>query len=97
MGSGLTSYVGEYIRDAPEDASERHSQCTRTIPMILDIDIWRCAALMIKQYGDNAAVEAAARADEYREKDELDGEWVWVRITEAIDELSKVQPGEIRQ
>ena len=31
--------------------------------MILDIDIWRCAALMIKQYGDNAAVEAAARAD----------------------------------
>ena len=64
--------------------------------MIPDIDIWRCAALMIKQYGDNAAIEAAGRADEYREKGELDGERVWVRITEAIDELRTVKPGETR-
>jgi hypothetical protein len=64
--------------------------------MILDLDIWRCAALMIKQHGDTAAIEAAARADEYREKGELDGERVWTRITEAIDELRTVKPGEAR-
>jgi hypothetical protein len=62
--------------------------------LISDIDIWRCAALMIKQYGDSAAIEAAARADEYREKGELDGERAWVRITEAIDELRTVNPDE---
>jgi hypothetical protein len=32
--------------------------------MIPDIDIWRAALLVIKHYGADAAVEAAARADE---------------------------------
>lgn len=32
--------------------------------MISDLDIWRCAALMIKHYGDTADIEATARADE---------------------------------
>lgn len=27
--------------------------------MIPDIDIWRCAALMLKRYGDTADIEAA--------------------------------------
>jgi len=32
--------------------------------MISDIDIWRAALLMLKRYGDDAMLEAAARADE---------------------------------
>ena len=41
--------------------------------MILDIDIWRTAALMIKHYGDTADIETAAKADEYQANGELDG------------------------
>jgi hypothetical protein len=62
--------------------------------VILDIDIWRCAGVMIKRYGDLADVEAAARADEYEKKGERDGQRVWLRILKAIDELRSVQPGE---
>jgi hypothetical protein len=65
--------------------------------MIPDIDIWRCAALMIKRYGDTADIEAAARADEYEAKGERDGQRVWLRITKAIDELRTVKPGEVKQ
>ena len=62
-----------------------------------DIDIWRCAALMINNYGDEAATEAAACADEHFAKGELEGQRVWMRIAKAIDELQGVQPGETRQ
>ena len=64
--------------------------------MIPDIDIWRTAALMIKHYGDTAGIEAAARADEYLAKGEMDGQRVWMRIAKAIDELQRVQEGETK-
>jgi hypothetical protein len=65
--------------------------------MIPDIDIWRCAALMIKQYGDAADIEAAACADEYETKGERDGRRVWMRILKAIDQLHSVKAGETKQ
>ena len=64
--------------------------------MIPDIEIWRCAALMLKRYGDIADIEAASRADEYQSKGELDGQRVWLRILKAIDALQKVEPGELK-
>jgi len=64
--------------------------------MISDIDIWRCAALMINNYGSEADTEAAAYADEHFAKGELDGQRVWMRIARAIDELRTVKPGEAR-
>lgn len=64
--------------------------------MIPDLDIWRAAALMLKHYGNTADIEAAARADEYQAKGELDGQRVWMRIAKAIDELRTVKPGEAR-
>jgi hypothetical protein len=39
--------------------------------MIPDLDIWRAALLMVKRYGDDAMLEAAARADQLQE----DGDW----------------------
>jgi hypothetical protein len=65
--------------------------------MIPDIDIWRCANELIKQYGDLADIEAAARADEFELRGERDGQRVWLRIARAIDDLQKVGPGETRQ
>jgi hypothetical protein len=55
--------------------------------MLPGIDIWRAAALMIKHYGDTADIEAAAKADEFLAKSELDGERTWMRIAKVIDEL----------
>jgi hypothetical protein len=34
--------------------------------VIPDIDIWRAAQLLVKRYGDDAAIQAGMRADEGR-------------------------------
>ena len=62
--------------------------------MISEIDIWRCAGVMIKRYADQADIEAAKRADEFEAKGQRDGQRIWLRILEAIDQMQKVQPGE---
>jgi hypothetical protein len=64
--------------------------------MTPDIDIWRCAALMIKGYGDTADIEAAAKADALLAKGDIEGQRVWMQIAKAIDELRTVKPGEAR-
>ena len=65
--------------------------------MIPDIDIWRCASELIKQYGDLADIEAATRADDFEAKGDRDGQRVWLRIAKAIDEMRAAKPGETRQ
>ena len=55
--------------------------------MIPDIDIWRSAQLMIRQYGDAAVSEADARATALTEQGDSAGGLVWQRIREAIDQL----------
>jgi hypothetical protein len=65
--------------------------------MIPDLDIWRCAQLMINNHGDEAALEAATTADEWLAKGNIEAQRVWMRIAKAIDERQKVQPGETRQ
>ncbi len=55
--------------------------------MIPDIDIWRSAQLMIRQYGDAAVSEADARASALNEQGDSAGGAVWRRIREAIDQL----------
>ena len=64
--------------------------------MIRDVDVWCCAVVMIKRYGEAASIEAAKRVEEYEAMGERDGQRVWQRIASAIDELSTVKPGEIR-
>jgi hypothetical protein len=65
--------------------------------MIPDIDIWRCAQLMINNHGEEAAMEAAAMADEFLSEGNIDAQRVWMRIAKAIDELQTVKPGETKQ
>jgi hypothetical protein len=65
--------------------------------MISDLDIWRSANEFIKEFGDTADIEAAARADALLANGDLEGQRVWLRILTAIDELQKVQLGETRQ
>ncbi len=61
--------------------------------MTSDLDIYRSANELIKQYGDAADIEAAMRADERLAAGDMDGEAVWLRILKAIKELlSKERP-----
>ncbi len=60
--------------------------------MIPDIDIYRTAQVMIRRYGDTATIEAAAHADEFLDKGDLDGQRTWLRILRAIDTLTDTTP-----
>ncbi len=55
--------------------------------MTSDLDIYRAANELIKQFGDAADIEAAVRADERLAAGDMDGEAVWFRIVKAIAEL----------
>ena len=63
--------------------------------MTSDLDIYRSANELIHQYGDEAAIRAAMRADTLAEKGDLDGYAVWRRILTAIDVISAgaIAPG----
>jgi hypothetical protein len=63
---------------------------------IADIDVWRAADLLIKRHGEDAAIVAAQRADELLEVGDVEGQIVFKRIVEAINELQrqKPEPGE---
>ncbi len=55
--------------------------------MTSDLDIYRSANELIKQFGDAADIEAAMRADECLAAGNMEGEAVWLRIVKAIEEL----------
>ena len=58
-------------------------------PSVADIDVYRSAKLLISQHGQDAATEAARRADALRDKGDLDGQAVWLRIGTAVLDLLK--------
>ncbi len=60
--------------------------------MISDREIWQAAGAMVKRYGEDAATEAAKRADELFDEGDVDGCAIWRRITEAIKGLSAMEP-----
>lgn len=60
--------------------------------MIADIDIWRAAALLVKQHGEDAMFLASQRADGMLAKGDVDGLSVWKRISAAVRELSRARP-----
>jgi hypothetical protein len=62
--------------------------------VIPDREIWQCAQIMVKRYGDDAIPEAAARADKLLEQGDMAGCEVWHRILNAIERLQATQPAE---
>ncbi len=57
--------------------------------MIPDLDIYRAANLLVKQYGEDAPIEAAMKADVMLDKGYLEGYAVWKRVLRAVEELSQ--------
>ncbi len=64
--------------------------------MIPDLDIYRSANVLIREHGEDAALEAAQRADAMLEKGSLDGQrvWkrVWKRVLAAVKEIQRQEP-----
>lgn len=60
--------------------------------MTSNLDIWRSANLLLKQYGEDAAFEAAVRADKFLAAGDMGGCAVWKRILKAIEELRITKP-----
>ncbi len=60
--------------------------------MIPDLDIYRGAGVIIKQYGEDAPIHAAMRADAMLEAGDLDGYAVWKRVLRAVEELQGTEP-----
>ena len=60
--------------------------------MIPDLDIWRGANVITKQYGQVAPIQAAMRADAMLEAGELDAYAVWKRVLRAVGELQGTEP-----
>ncbi|HJU19328.1 MAG TPA: hypothetical protein VJ770_22975 [Stellaceae bacterium] len=60
---------------------------------ISDLDIWRAANLLIRQYGAEAEIEAARHADLMLDRGDRDGRLVWMRIGRAIAALQAPPSG----
>lgn len=67
------------------------------MPMIADIDIWRTAALLVKQHREEARIIAGQRADELFEAGDYEGAAVWRLIVKTIEELTRAKPAEGEQ
>jgi hypothetical protein len=57
-----------------------------------EIDIWRTAAEMRRQFGEDAAVISATRADAMLDQGDIDGFNVWKKVVAAINELDRKAP-----
>ena len=61
------------------------------LTIILDIDVYRAAKLLIDQHGDEAVLHAVGRADFLLEEGDFEGAAVWRTILGAIKELQRVR------
>lgn len=55
--------------------------------MIPDWELWACAHEMIRQHYQDAAIQAAMKADALFESGDLDGACTWRLIVQRIDQL----------
>ncbi len=60
--------------------------------MISDREIWQAAGAMVKRYGDDAATEAAKRADDLLVEGDAEGYAIWRRIMQAVEGLLAMEP-----
>ena len=56
-------------------------------------DFWLSAKALIDNYGDDATIHAAMRADALLAQGDLDGAGTWRRVLDAVKELERTEPG----
>ena len=60
--------------------------------MIPGMDIWRAAKLLVDQHGADAPISAAQRAEELLAAGDMEGRAAWLRILEAVKQLTATRP-----
>ena len=67
--------------------------------MTSDHDIYRTANVLIREHGEDAALEAAQRVDAMLEKGDMEGAAVWRRILKVVKEMQRKERwvGEMKQ
>ncbi len=62
--------------------------------MTSDLNIYRTASVLIREYGDEADLVAAQRAGGFLEAVDVAGSAVWKRVLAAIKEIQRQEPRE---
>jgi hypothetical protein len=57
-----------------------------------EIDIWRTAKILVDAHGENAAIQAAMRADYALEDGFPDAVNVWMQVKRAVEVLQRQKP-----
>lgn len=55
--------------------------------MVLSAEVYRTATLLIEEYGELAPAGAFIKADQLRDKGDISGEDVWLKIAKAAEFL----------
>jgi hypothetical protein len=66
--------------------------------MTNDLDIYRAANILMKEYGvEQAPLMAAKRAEAMLELGDVDGQRMWKAVLRAVQELTRIErgPGEL--
>jgi hypothetical protein len=61
--------------------------------MLSDWELWAIANRLIVDQGPDAAIEAALRADEMLERNDLNGQRTWICVLDRIKELQAEPQG----
>ncbi len=61
-------------------------------PVTDEIDIYRAAAALMRERGEDATIEAAMHADALLDQGDMEGRAIWLRIIAAIRELEATEP-----
>ncbi len=59
--------------------------------VIPDLDIYRSANVLIREHGEDAALEAARRADAMLKRGDMEGAAVWKRVLKAVEEMQRTE------
>ncbi len=70
---------------------------TSLASMTSDINTYRTTNVLIREFGEDAALEAAQHADAMLEKGAIDGQRVWKRVLAAVKEIQRQEPREGRR
>ena len=62
--------------------------------MTSEFDIHCIASVLIREYGEDVAVESAERADTILKSDDPGAEVVWKRVTLAVEDIQRIRPNQ---
>ncbi len=72
---------------------DRQPRLGTSLEMTSDFGIYRIASVLIREYGEDAAVEAAERADAMLKNGHPDAAAVWKHVTLAVEDIRRTEPG----